>query len=63
MSGWQYKPNVGDTVRINTIGYVVNSKPECLTLTSSIGGGGSLDPVSIPWKAVTSFEILEGIVQ
>ena len=58
--GWNYEPDqVGGVARIQTLGYVVNSNKDYLTMTTSIGSkGGALDPVSIPWPAIVQVDKL-----
>jgi hypothetical protein len=59
IQGWQYSKNVGQVGRITSLGYVVSSKPECLTLSTSLDTtGASIDPLSIPWGAIVKCESL-----
>lgn len=57
LEGWQYDPtrkrNVGT---IHTLGRVVQSSDEGITVTSSLCGLASIDDLTVPWGAV---EILE----
>lgn len=61
VGGWQYNlDHVGRIAPITTFGLVVNTKDDCITLTTSMGErGGALDPVSIPWGAINELEIVE----
>lgn len=58
--GWHYNTDaIGDTAKIVSMGYVVNVKDDCVTITTSMGNrGGSLSPVSIPWKAIAKIDKL-----
>lgn len=58
--GWKYDMDqAGDSAKICSIGYVVNTTPEAVVLTTSIGSkGGALSPLSIPWKAIEKLEKL-----
>lgn len=53
VNGWQYSAKVGQVGYIVSIGFVVNCKKECITLTTSFSSeGASIDPISIPWGAI-----------
>lgn len=61
-NGWAYDPTTLRTpARIQSLGYVVQSNPESLVITSSIGSAGqTMDDLSVPWGAIQELEILPG---
>jgi hypothetical protein len=57
--GWQYTSKVGQVGFIVSIGFVVNCKKDCITITTSFSSdGASIDPLSIPWGAIAKVEDL-----
>jgi len=58
--GWQHlnQDNYG-VETVSSMGYVVESKPEHLTLTCSISASdGVIAPLSIPWEAIVDIQLL-----
>jgi hypothetical protein len=61
-SGWIYKnpKAIGEPTRVVSMGFVVNSRQDSITLTTSIDAeAGNLSPVTIPWSAVQRVDVLE----
>jgi hypothetical protein len=60
--GWTYSPESKRTPgRIFSIGYVVQSNEDCVTITTSMDiRGASLDDFSIPVGCITKLEIIKG---
>lgn len=60
--GWGYDPTTPMTpARIVSLGYVVQSNPMGLVMTTSIGSGHQImDALAIPWLAINDMEILPG---
>lgn len=58
--GWAYNPTRKRTPgRIFSIGYVVQTNDECLTITTSMDPrGASIDDFSIPLGCITNLDIL-----
>ena len=56
--GWKYGPDrTGETVHVQSLGFVVDSTDACLTLTAAMDGSkGVLCPISIPWAAIIDFD-------
>lgn len=55
--GWQYSTKIGDVGKIVTLGYVLNTKPNCITVSSSIAtDNASIDPISIPWGSILKID-------
>jgi hypothetical protein len=59
--GWQYDPKKKRTPGyIASIGYVVQSNDECVTITTSMDSrGASIDDFSIPCGCVQKLEVLD----
>lgn len=59
--GWTYSPEKKRFPGyIRSLGFVVQSNDECLTITSSFGEKGeSLDDLSIPNGCITELEVLD----
>lgn len=53
-SGWLFEEEIeAKVVRVSSLGYVVASSQEALTISTSINSAsGRLDPLSIPWPCV-----------
>ena len=60
--GWSYSPKTKRTPGyIRSLGYVVQSNDECLTITTSLDDrGASIDDFSIPVGALRKVEVLPG---
>ena len=59
-TGWRYTEDAGGLNRVVSLGYVVNCTPEFVALTTSLdSSGGALDPVGIPWGAITNLHVLD----
>lgn len=60
LSGWTYDPKMKRTPgRINSLGIVVQSNEECLTISTSMDyRGASLDDFSIPVGCIQSITVL-----
>jgi hypothetical protein len=60
--GWTYNPRMKRTPGyIHSIGYVVQSNDECVTITTSLDDrGASIDDFSIPIGTIKALDILEG---
>jgi hypothetical protein len=60
--GWSYDPREERLPGyIASIGYVVQTNPECVTITTSMDDKGcSLDDLSIPAGCIRKVEVLEG---
>lgn len=57
--GWQYTSKVGQVGFIVSMGFVVNCKKDCITITTSFSSdGASIDPLSIPWGAIQKVDDL-----
>lgn len=58
--GWQYDPTkMGGIGKLVSLGFLLDSNPTYLTITTSISGeGAAIDPISIPWGAVVHCESL-----
>lgn len=59
--GWSYDPQIKRTPGyINSLGYVVQSNNECVTITTSMDErGASMDDFSIPVGCVQKLTVLE----
>lgn len=59
--GWRHHDDIGGPAKACTIGILVKRTKSFVTVSSSIGEVGKgkcLDPVSIPAKAITKYQIL-----
>lgn len=59
-SGWSYDPTTPrPPAQLQSLGYVVQSNPHALVITTSLGTQGqSMDDLALPWGAISNLEIL-----
>lgn len=60
--GWAYNPRQKRTPGyISSLGYIVQSNDECVTITTSMDDrGASIDDFSIPVGCIQELDVLEG---
>ncbi len=61
--GWTYNPRTKRTPGyINSIGYVVQSNDECVTITTSLDDrGASIDDFSVPVGCIKELNVLDDL--
>lgn len=59
LHGWTSKEARTRAGAIVSMGYVIDSNPTCLTLSTSIADNSdSMSPLSIPWQCIVKVEAL-----